>query len=75
MYVMKQHKCPICRGSGVAPVGWRDNGEAAAKKLAAVALRKEGYSWREIADFCGWKSRRSAVVAVLGKSGRAPGPK
>ena len=58
-------KCPICKGKGELPeprqVG-RDR--AKEKREMARVLRANGYSIRQIADFIGYKSPRSVVLAL-----------
>lgn len=58
-------KCPICKGRGELPEP-RQHGRDRAdeKKKMAKTLRDAGYSLRQIQDFIGWKSVRSAAAAV-----------
>ena len=58
-------KCPICKGKGELPEPRqvaRDR-DAERRKMART-LRENGYSLRQIQEFCGWKSVRSVVLAV-----------
>jgi hypothetical protein len=58
-------KCPICTGTGSLPDPnkiARDRAEE--KKAMAKTLRDAGYSLRQIQEFIGWKSVRSAAEAV-----------
>lgn len=56
--------CPVCKGTGALPEP-REHGRdrTAERKEMAKTLRKAGYSLRQIQDFLGWKSVRSAAVA------------
>jgi hypothetical protein len=56
--------CPVCKGSGHLEKGWHDINEAQAKAVMARALIKDGYSYREAARLCGFKSVRSVQIAV-----------
>lgn len=60
----KTHSCPICGGTGTIEPPKHGDRTAEARKVMARALRADGYSLRQIADLCGWKSVRSAAVAV-----------
>lgn len=58
-------KCPICQGSGkVEDPRAKGMDETAARRVMARALRAEGYSLRQIMRLCGWKSVRSASLAM-----------
>lgn len=54
------NKCPICKGSGELekPYGQTRDLVEVKKKMAKV-LRKNGYSYRQIQRFLGYKSPRS----------------
>ena len=58
-------KCPVCKGSGQLSeprkVG-RDRKKE--RRDMAKVLRAKGYSIRQIADFLGYKSPRSVVLAI-----------
>lgn len=61
------HTCPVCKGSGKIEAPRHDadvDEKRRAKIVMAKALRGEGYSLRQIARLVGWKSVRSAAVAV-----------
>ena len=58
------HKCPICDGTGKLEAPRHADRTAHARKVMAQALYEQGYSLRQIAALCGWKSVRSAAVAV-----------
>lgn len=58
-------KCPVCKGKGELPEPrqvLRDRTRE--RRDMARVLRANGYSIRQIADFLGWKSPRSVVVAL-----------
>jgi DNA-binding transcriptional MerR regulator len=56
--------CPICRGEGSLPDPRKKFETKAAEKAAmARTLREAGYSLRQIQEFIGWKSVRSAANA------------
>lgn len=58
-------KCPICEGRGeIEEPRHKDFDETAARRTMAKALHAEGYSLRQIMRLCGWKSVRSAALAV-----------
>lgn len=60
-----KHPCPVCGGAGFLDEGPRHADRSAeAKQIMAKALRAKGYSLRQIANLVGWKSVRSAHVAV-----------
>lgn len=60
-------KCPICNGDGRIELGIHADDSPRARRIMARALRAQGYSFRQIAKLCGWKSPRSAVMAVESK--------
>lgn len=56
--------CPVCKGAGELPGPHKQGRDLAAERKAmARTLRKAGYSFRQIRDFLGWKSVRSAAAA------------
>jgi DNA-binding transcriptional MerR regulator len=58
-------KCPICKGCGELPEPNKIARDRAEEKQAmAKTLRDAGYSLRQIQEFIGWKSVRSAAAAV-----------
>lgn len=58
-------KCPICNGSGELPEPHdRIKDKKSERREAAKVLRAAGYSIRQIADFLGYKSPRSVVLAL-----------
>jgi hypothetical protein len=58
-------KCPMCDGSGeIEKAGSKAAARQRRKKSIAVALRKEGYTIREIAALMGYKSP-SQVHGIL----------
>ena len=62
-------KCIVCRGTGALPLPFarlKDGTEL--KKRMAVVLVKNGFSYRQVAKFLGWKSPRSVSVAMQKKS-------
>jgi hypothetical protein len=60
------HTCPICKGTGRLEPPRHADRTAEARRVMARALHAEGYSLRQIAKLCGWKSVRSAAQAVGG---------
>lgn len=57
--------CPICKGTGILELPHRHgDDERRAKQIMAQALHQNGYSLRQIMKLCGWKSVRSAALAV-----------
>lgn len=57
--------CPVCKGTGALPEPHEHGrNRAAEKKAMARTLRDAGYSIRQIQDFLGWKSPRSAAEAI-----------
>jgi hypothetical protein len=58
-------RCPVCKGKGELPEP-RQAGRDRSKERRDMAkvLRKNGYSIRQIANFLGWKSPRSVVLAL-----------
>ena len=62
-------KCPLCKGTGKAPPKFAAKKfDASTKKRVAQIMHGDGYSYREIAKACGWKSPRSAYLAANGGS-------
>lgn len=60
-----RHVCPICKGAGRIEAPKHDaDAERRARVVMARALHGEGYSLRQIAKLVGWKSVRSAALAV-----------
>jgi ribosomal protein L15E len=58
-------KCPVCKGKGHLPEPRKIERDRAQERYAmAKVLRANGYSIRQIADFLGYKSPRSVVVAL-----------
>ena len=63
--LMGQHSCPVCHGTGMLSAPNKVARDLAQeRKEMAKVLRDHGYSIRQIADFLGWKSPRSVVVAL-----------
>jgi hypothetical protein len=59
--------CPICKGLGKMPRPHQTTKPDRARKAAMCkAMAKAGYSYREMAAFLGYKSKRSISV-LLGK--------
>jgi hypothetical protein len=58
------HTCPICAGTGKIEPPRHADRTAHARKIMAKALHQQGYSLRQIARLCGWKSVRSVVLAI-----------
>ena len=64
--VRAEMKCPVCKGKGCLPEPRKiERDRASEKKAMAKTLRANGYSIRQIADFLGWKSPRSAAMALM----------
>lgn len=67
----KPIECPVCKGLGKMPAPRNTNKttrpDIARKKAMCKAMTKAGYSYREIAAFLGYRSKRSISV-LLGKS-------
>lgn len=60
-----QAMCPVCKGTGCIPEPHEhERNRAAEKKAMAKTLRDAGYSIRQIQEFLGWKSPRSAATAI-----------
>lgn len=63
--------CPVCKGLGKMPAPRHTNKtikpDKARKTAMCKAMAKAGYSYREIAAFLGYRSKRSISV-LLGKS-------
>lgn len=58
----KGHKCPICKGSGVIPEPYQEQrNKFISDAIMTKLLRKEGYSFRQIMRFLGYKSSNSIV--------------
>jgi len=58
-------KCPVCKGKGSLPEPRKiERDRTHERREMAKVLRANGYSIRQIADFLGWKSPRSVVVAL-----------
>jgi hypothetical protein len=58
-------KCPVCKGKGELPEPRKVARDRTRERYEmAKVLRANGYSIRQIADFLGWKSPRSVVVAL-----------
>lgn len=74
MQRLKKMQCPVCKGAGsVLPPHSRNSEfrKLPAKKrrvihnsIIAKLLHKEGYSYREIADFLGYVSKRSVQLCL-----------
>ena len=58
--------CPMCSGSGVIDGPKHADTTPHARRVMARALRKEGYTIRQIMRLCGWKSTRSVMYALDG---------
>jgi hypothetical protein len=61
------NKCPVCGGKGTLPVPKRNAKELKAtetKHAMAQTLIKAGYSYGEVADLLGYKSRSTVAFAV-----------
>ena len=61
---MKKTVCPICNGSGKTDAPFHADTSAEAKQIMARALSAKGYSMRQIAKLCGWKSVASVQKAL-----------
>ena len=58
-------KCPVCKGKGELPEPRKVARDRSKERRAmARVLRANGYSIRQIADFLGWKSPRSVMLAL-----------
>ncbi len=58
-------KCPVCKGKGHLPEPRKVERDRTKERYEmAKVLRANGYSIRQIADFLGYKSPRSVVVAL-----------
>lgn len=55
-------KCPVCKGKGIIRKPKKQM--SGIRKDMALVLHKYGYTFREIADAVGWKSRQSAQQAI-----------
>ena len=55
--------CPACHGKGYLDPRHADR-TPEAKRIMARALHAQGYSLRQICQLVGWKSVRSAAMAV-----------
>ena len=57
-------KCPACKGAGELLICPHHRGDVEAKRVAAKALSKAGFSIRQIQRVLNYKSPRS-VAAIL----------
>lgn len=58
-------KCPICKkGELPEPKGQTRYDKSEAKKKMARVLVNNGFSYRQIASFIGWKSTQSVSKAI-----------
>ena len=61
----KRRKCPVCKGEGTLPEPRKvARDRYTERRKMAKILRDQGYSMRQIQEFCGWKSVRSVQVAL-----------
>lgn len=63
----KLKKCPVCSGVGKIPVPRSEKSKVEQKHDMARTLVKAGYSFREVAEFLGYKSSASVTHALKQK--------
>lgn len=71
----EQYECPVCKGEGRLPLPAarsRRHTQAELKNSMAKTLADAGYSYQQICDLIGWKSKNSALQGV--RKARAASP-
>lgn len=65
--IAEQHECPVCKGVGKLPLPAarsRRHTQAELKNSMAKTLIDAGYSYQQVCDLVGWKSKNSALQGV-----------